>query len=77
VLATESFADQRAEVDQLFAKRATYGGLGYTDQGKVREVLDNMLDQLKEQMASIPPQAYVTSKQFLRSLTYAATKGDL
>jgi hypothetical protein len=76
-LQQESFASQRKEVDQLFALRARYGGLGYADQMKVRETVDAMFDGLKTQIDQIPPQDYTTCRSFLRSLSYAATKTEL
>jgi len=77
LLQTDSFQSPRGEVDQLFAKQASYGGLGYSDQSKVREALDSMTALLKAQIADVPPQAYVASKNFLKSLAYAATKSYL
>ncbi len=53
-LQQDSFAAQRNEVDQLFAVRARYGGLGYADQMKVRQTVDAMFDQLKEQIRADP-----------------------
>jgi hypothetical protein len=76
-LQQDSFADQRKEVDQLFAKRARYGGLDYTDQMKVRQTVDAMFHQLKDQIQQIPSQDYVACRSFLQSVTYAATKTEL
>ncbi len=72
-----SFASQRTAVDHSFAARARYGGLDYAEQMKVRETIESMSDQLKEQIRQIPPQDYVACRTFLRSLLYAATKTDL
>ena len=44
---------------------------------KVRQVVDNMFDELKGQIRQIPPPDYVVCQNFLRSLTYAATKTEL
>ena len=71
------FESQRGEVDQLSAKRATYGGLDYTDQSEFREAIDSMFDELKSQIRQIPPQDYVVCRTFLRSLLYAVTRNDL
>jgi hypothetical protein len=71
------YTAERGEVDQLFAKRASYGGLTYSDRSKVRETIDSMADELKEQVRDIPPQDYVASRTFLQSLIYAATKTEL
>ena len=72
-----AFESQRHEVDQLFVVRARYGGLGYADQMKVRETVDAMFAQLKEQIQQIPPQDYVACRSFLQSVGYAATKTEL
>ena len=76
-LQQDSFESQRHEVDQLFVVRARYGGLGYADQMKVRETVDAMFAQLKEQIQQIPPQDYVACRSFLQSVGYAATKTEL
>ena len=44
---------------------------------KVRKVTDNMFHELKAQIREIPPPDYVVCRNFLRSLTYAATKTQL
>jgi hypothetical protein len=76
-LQEDSFASQRSEVEQLFAMRAKYGGLGYSDQMKVRQTIDAMFHELKAQIRQIPPPDYVASREFLQSLSYAATKTEM
>jgi hypothetical protein len=76
-LQAKAFEAQRSEVDQLFAKRANYGGLGYSDQAKLREAVNAMSDQLKEQIREIPPQEYVASRSFLKSMQYVGSKTSL
>ena len=71
------FEAERSELDQLFAVRARYGGLGYADQTKVRDTVNNMFDELKSQIQQIPPQDYVSCKSFLRSVNYAATRTEM
>ena len=61
----------------MFVVRARYGGLGYADQMKVRETVDAMVAQLKEQIQQIPPQDYVACRSFLQRVGYAATKTEL
>jgi hypothetical protein len=72
-----SFASQRDEVDQMFAKFATYGGLPYADQTKVRQTIDGMYGQLKAQLKQIPPQDYVVCRSFLNSVLCTTTKTQL
>jgi hypothetical protein len=69
-----SFASQCSEVDQLFIKFATYGGLPYSDQLQVRKTIDNMAGALKAQIRQIPPMDYVACRNFLRSVLYDVTK---
>jgi hypothetical protein len=76
-LQQDSFADQRKVVDDLFALRARYGGLEYGDQMKVRQAVEAMFSQLKEQIRQIPMQDYVACRSFLQSVSYAATKTEL
>jgi hypothetical protein len=72
-----SFAAQRTELEQLFASRARYGGLNYSDQMRVQQIIDSMFSGLKAQIQEIPPQDYVACRSLLQSLTYAATKSEL
>ena len=44
---------------------------------KVRKVTDSMFNELKAQIRQIPPPDYVACRDFLQSLTYAATKTEL
>jgi hypothetical protein len=76
-LQQDNFAGGRSEIEQLFSTRARYGGLGYSDQMKVREVVDSMFVELKTQIRQIPPQDYVACRDFLSSLSFAATKSEL
>jgi hypothetical protein len=72
-----SFDSQREQTDRLFATRAKYGGLSYADQLAVRQAVDAMFGELKTQIRDIPPQDYVACRNFLESLTYAASKSEL
>jgi hypothetical protein len=76
-LQQDSFAESRADVDDLFEAWARYGNLNYSQQTKVRETINAMFDELNAQIKQIPPQVYTECRRFLRSLIYAATKSDL
>ena len=76
-LAGPRFSPQRSVVDECTAKWIKYGGLDYADQTQVRENIDTMFDSLKSQIASIPPQDYMTCRKFLQSLLYATTRTTL
>ena len=71
------FESGRNELDQLLAVYARYGGLGYSDQTKVRETIHDMYQELNSQIDQIPPQDYVGCKRFLRSVNYAATGTEM
>jgi hypothetical protein len=76
-LQADRYADQRTTLEQLVAKQATYGSLGLADHTKVRQTVDAMFAELKSQVKDVPPQDYVASRSFLRSLDYLTTKSDL
>ncbi len=72
-----SFAGPRGTVDQLFTKFATYGGLTYSEQSAIRQAVDGMYAALKAQIKQIAPPDYVACRNFLSSVLYAVTKGQL
>jgi hypothetical protein len=76
-LQQEAFAAERAQLDQLMATRAKLGGLGYSDQEKARDAIDAMWKTLKSLVREVPPQVYVTSRNFLSSLMYTTAKAEL
>lgn len=74
LLQTDPFAAPRVELDRLFAKRATYGGLDFAEQGKARQAVDTMSASLRAIVADVPPMTYTASKSFLNSLAALACK---
>jgi hypothetical protein len=76
-LTQDNFGPQRANLDQLMAKKATYGRLSYEDQTEARKNIELMFTTLKSQMKAIPPMDYVASREFLQSLIYATSKNML
>jgi hypothetical protein len=77
LLQQDSFAPRRAELEQLLAKQATYGKLGFSDQMKARQTIESMCTDLNSQIKDVPPQDYAASKAFLRSMIYATTRSDI
>jgi hypothetical protein len=77
LLKTDDYDPQRTELNELFAKRAELGGLGFSDQTKARQAVDAMFATLKGQIRSVPSDQYVASRSFLNSLAYVAAKTDL
>jgi hypothetical protein len=76
-LQAEAFAEGRSQLDELMKIHTNYGGLGYSDQEKARDTIDDMFGTLKSMVREIPPQGYVASRNFLRSLMYAMTKSEM
>jgi len=72
-----AFADKRSQLDQLMDEQARYGTIRYSDQMKVKQIVNSMFKDLKSQIASIPQADYIAAKNFLNSLLYAATKSQL
>jgi hypothetical protein len=77
VLQEDSFATQRAAVDQLSATKAAHGSLSFSDQMAARKTIESMYAGLKSQIRDVPPQDYAVSNRFLRSLIYALSRADL
>jgi hypothetical protein len=77
LLKTADYNPQRTELNELFAKRAELGGLGFSDQTKARQAVDGMFATLKEQIRSVPSGDYAASRSFLDSLVYVVAKTDL
>ena len=77
LLQDERYAPQRAELEQLLSKQASYGGLGAADHAKAREAVESMSKTMKDQIREVPAQLYTASKSFLKSLIYSMTKTQL
>jgi hypothetical protein len=76
-LQQESFAADRAKIEEFFVTWAREGGLNYVQQTQLREAINAMYDDLNAQINSLPPPVWAECRRFLRSLIYAATKADL
>ncbi len=77
VLQQESFAGQRATLDQFAAQVAAHGSLSISDQMAARRTIEAMFAELKAQIAEVPPQQYVASRSFLNSLIHATANSQL
>lgn len=71
-LRLDSFGDDRAEVDSIFAQRAATGAIGADDFMKVRSASNAMIAELKKQVREIPPDQYMIAKRFIESVAYEA-----
>lgn len=76
-LTQDAYSQQRADLQQLMTKMATYGRLGYQDQLAARSIIESMFGVLKSQIQDIPSPDYVAARAFLRSLIYATSKTEL
>lgn len=72
LLRSETFADNRQQVDQVYLKRAEQGGIGIDDLEVVDSATKAMINQLKQMVAQVPASVYTSSKSFLQSLAYTA-----
>ena len=77
VLQEDRFATQHSALDQLSAKKAAHGSLSFSDQMAARKTIESMFAGLKSQIREVPPQDYIVSQAFLRSLIYALSHADL
>jgi hypothetical protein len=73
-LVQPEFEQSLQAIEQVFATKARYGGLSYADQEKVSAAIEYMFDELKGQVRVMPPADYVACRNFLQSLSYAASK---
>lgn len=76
-LQQETFAAERTELEKLSATQATHGTLTVAEQMAARKMIESMFADLKSRVSEIPPQDYVASRNFLRSLIYATTQSQL
>ena len=72
LLLSDTFAEQRNEVNQAFAERASNSVLGPDDYLGVRNTIKAMLASLEEQIRNVPQMEYVAAKRFLQSLAVEA-----
>ena len=73
-LQVDAYAKSRAELEPVFARRASSHTLTPDDYMKVRQVTKSMLAQLKDQVREIPAEQYTLAKRFIESLAYQATR---
>lgn len=70
MLQASEFADLRTELDKLFAKRATADALTIEDFVKIDNTAKALLEELKKNIRKVPPNLYIESKEFVKSLAY-------
>lgn len=68
------FKTQRDKLDVLFADRAeAHGAIGVEKHGEIRELIDEMLAELKDRIRQYETRQYLASRNFLTSLRHEAT----
>jgi hypothetical protein len=77
LLQQDTFASERAALEQLLMKQSTYGSLGYSDQMKARQTIETMFAGIKSQIREVPTQDYDAARSFLSSMMYATAKAGL
>jgi len=71
VLKGPEFADQRAQLEQLFVQRAVNAaGLGTENYRNIRTIASQMEDRLQGKLKEITPDEYVQGHHFISSLSY-------
>jgi len=74
LLKTSAFDATRAKLDDLFAKRASRGGIDFEQQMQIRQSTKDMLALLKGQIRNVPADDYIPAKRFVESLAYEGQK---
>jgi hypothetical protein len=65
------FAENRSQLDSLFAHRAsTQGSIDFEDQRKIRQTVSNFIDVLKAHVNDYPANDYGRARTFLDSLLH-------
>jgi hypothetical protein len=77
MLQIDRYAAQRDTVDEILAKTARYGSMGYSDQLKARQAIESMFAAMKSQIRDVPVADYMASRDFLESLKYYTCKNWL
>lgn len=70
MLKADAFVKYRAQLDELFAKRSTSDSLTIQDFIQVDKLSKSLLEALKSHIKEVPPNLYVQSKEFVKSLAY-------
>lgn len=73
-LKTDDFGKTRAEIDELYAKRAAGSVLSIDDRRKLSKACGDMTDALRAQIRDLPPPDYLSAKKFIESLAYEGEK---
>jgi len=74
LLQSPQYADYRAQLESLYAKRAEYGGITTDDYFQINRTTGAMLDALKTQVRNVPPAEYMAARRFIESLAYEARR---
>jgi hypothetical protein len=72
LLQTDSFARYRTELEAIFSNRAELGAINTWGYLKIDQTAQAMLEELKTQVASVPPDEYIRAKRFIEGLAFEA-----
>jgi hypothetical protein len=74
LLKADEFTKYRSELDELFGKRAATGAMSVEDRIQSDRATNALLAALKAQIREVPPDEYIMSKEFVKSLAYEARR---
>ena len=72
LLRANEFAGSRAELDNVFARRVSSGGVGADDGVRAQQAAKAMLAELKKHVRQLDPMDYTVAREFIESLAYEA-----
>lgn len=72
LLQSDQYARQRAVLDELFVKRHASTRLSPEEYQQVQQEAGAMMEMLRENIRSAPPEEYVKARRFIESLAYEA-----
>jgi hypothetical protein len=72
LLQSEAFDHHRAELEELFSRRAENGRISGEDFLQLKQVTEALNSDLKDRVHHLPLNEYATAKRFLKSVAYEA-----
>ena len=77
LLQRDEFQNDRATIEKLLAKQASYGRLGQADDEQLSDAIERMSATLRNEIKNASANEYISGKNFLKSLMYGLYKKQL